>query len=128
MNTPRTLTRIIAGALLSGGVAVTGLGLAAGTARADAGNDHCSTRSGCYKGPGMRWCPGDYVFPDLAAVGWDMSVCHVYHSACTSATLQSCPDPNAIVEGPPPPPAPPIFHTKEECMQALGFLCVFAPG
>jgi hypothetical protein len=34
MNTPHNLKRIIAGALLSGGVAVAGLGLASGTAHA----------------------------------------------------------------------------------------------
>jgi hypothetical protein len=34
MNTVRNLNRIIAAALLSGGVAVAGIGLAAGTARA----------------------------------------------------------------------------------------------
>jgi len=35
VNTTRTLRKIIAGALLSGGVAVAGFGLAAGTAQAD---------------------------------------------------------------------------------------------
>ena len=57
MNIPHSLTLIIAGALISGGVAVAGFGLIAGAAQADP--DHCSTRTGCYKGPGMRWCPGD---------------------------------------------------------------------
>ena len=123
----RGITALATTLLVSGGLGLAGLGLGAGIAQADAGNDHCSTRSGCYKGPGMRWCPGDYVWPDLAGMGWDMSVCHVYHLACVSATLEACPDPNAIAEGPPPPPPPPIFRTKEECMQALGFLCVFAP-
>ena len=103
MNTPRILTRIIAGALLSSAVAVAGSGLTAGTAHADP-NDHCSTRSGCYKGPGMRWCPGDYVWPGLVATGWDLSVCHVYH-----LTFNDNNDPNGVAEGPgaPPPPPPP---------------------
>jgi hypothetical protein len=35
MNTPRALKRIIAGTLLSGGVAVAGLARAAGTAQAN---------------------------------------------------------------------------------------------
>jgi len=79
MNATHPLKRVIAGGLLSGGVAVAGVGLAADTAHAD--GDHCSTRSGCYKGPGMRWCPGDYVWPGLRATGWDLSVCHVYHGS-----------------------------------------------
>ena len=37
MNTPHTLKRIIAGALLSVGLAVAGLGLGAGAAGADPG-------------------------------------------------------------------------------------------
>jgi hypothetical protein len=55
------------GALLSGSVAAAGFGLAAGPAQADP--DHCSSRSGCYHGPGMRWCPGDYVWPGSRATG-----------------------------------------------------------
>ena len=102
MNTTRTVKRIIAGALLSGCVAVGGLGLTTGTAQAD--NDHCSTRSGCYKGPGMRWCPGDYVWPGLRATGWDLSVCHVYHEECPPGYYGGCPD--SIAEGPGPPPLP----------------------
>ncbi len=45
MNTTHALRRIIGGALLSGGVAVTGLGLAAGTAHATGGP--------------YEWCPGN---------------------------------------------------------------------
>jgi hypothetical protein len=47
MNTDCTLKRIMAGALLSG-VAVAGLGLAAGTAQALPG-----------PAPRYMWCPGD---------------------------------------------------------------------
>ena len=47
MNTPHTLTRIIDGALLSGGVAITGFGLATGTAQAEPGF-----------APLVYWCPG----------------------------------------------------------------------
>jgi hypothetical protein len=46
MNTTHTLKRIITGALLSGGIAVAGFGLAAGTAHADP------------IGP-KHWCPGE---------------------------------------------------------------------
>ena len=60
-----TLKRIIAGALLTGGVALADLGLSAGTAHAGA----------------FHWCPGDpppsrgsaHANPD-----WDMTVCHDY--------------------------------------------------
>jgi hypothetical protein len=72
MHTPHTLTRIIARAVLSGAAAVAALGLTAVSAQADP-NDHCSTRTGCYHGPGMRWCPGDYVWPGLVAKGCDAS-------------------------------------------------------
>ena len=122
MDTIHRLERVVAGALLSGGVALAGLAPAAGTAYAD---DHCSTRTGCYHGPGMRWCPGDYVWPGLRATGWDLNVCHVYHEQCPPGYYGGCPD--NIVEGPPPPPPPPVFRTREECLRALGLLCAFAP-
>jgi hypothetical protein len=65
--------RIIAGALLAGGVAVAGLGPGAGTAQA--GN--------------LRWCPGDPPPQALLPSGggwtpgpvnpdWDTTVCHDY--------------------------------------------------
>jgi hypothetical protein len=84
--------------LLSGGVAGV---VGAGTAQADP--DRCSTTGGCYKGPGMRWCPGDYVWPDLVATGWDLSVCHVYHYANLDNPNAG---PNQVNEGPPPPTPP----------------------
>jgi hypothetical protein len=49
MNTDCTMSRIIAGALLTGGIAVAGLGLAAGAAQANPPG--CSQYSAC-------WCPG----------------------------------------------------------------------
>jgi hypothetical protein len=52
MNATHNLKRIIAGMLLSGGVAVTGLGLAAGTAQATCnGVGICS----------IVWCPGQHL-------------------------------------------------------------------
>ena len=44
INTTRSLKRIIAGALLSGGIAAAGLGLASGAAQAN---------------NWIHWCPGD---------------------------------------------------------------------
>ncbi|CQD02225.1 hypothetical protein BN1232_00041 [Mycobacterium lentiflavum] len=55
-------TRIIAGAVVSGGVAAAGLGLAV-FATAD--------------GP-HYWCPGD-AMPASPGLTWDMTVCHQYH-------------------------------------------------
>jgi hypothetical protein len=68
--------RIIAGALLAGGVAVAGLGLGVGTAQASPGD--------------LRWCPGDpppkalQRMPDGSTIvttvnpAWDTNVCHDY--------------------------------------------------
>jgi hypothetical protein len=70
MTSTHNLRRIIAGTLLSGGVAVAGMGLAAGTAQAD-GN----------WGPPHHWCPGDRP-PQTGNQGevvWDNSVCHTYY-------------------------------------------------
>jgi len=116
MNIPHSLTLIIAGALISGGVAVAGFGLIAGAAQADP--DHCSTRTGCYKGPGMRWCPGDYVWPGLVATGLDLSVCHVYHLAILDNPNA---DPNAVADGPGPPRIP-IPSTPRQC-PPIAFMC-----
>jgi hypothetical protein len=120
------MTRIAlfaATALAAGGLGMAGLALAAGAAQADPVNDHCSTRSGCYKGPGMRWCPGDYVWPGLVATGWDLTVCHVYHEQCPPGEV-ACPD--FIAEGPPPPTPPALISTREQCEAILGFFCPVA--
>ena len=77
--------------LVAAGLSTAGLVLAAGTAQADPVDDHCSSRSGCYHGPGMRWCPGDYVWPGLVATGWDLNVCHVYHEECPPGYVASPP-------------------------------------
>ena len=69
MNTPHALRLIIAGTLLSGGVAVAGIGPAAGTAQAS-----CNAPGNC----SIVWCPGHSLpAPD---VKWDMSRCHTYYS------------------------------------------------
>jgi hypothetical protein len=120
MNTTPAPMRVVAGALLSTAIAVSGLALSAAAAHADP--DYCSTRSGCYKGPGDRWCPGDYVWPGLRATGWDLTVCHVYHEECPPGYYGGCPD--NIVEGPPPPAPPPII-SGERC-RAL-HICQYFP-
>jgi hypothetical protein len=83
MNTTHNLKRIISGALLSGALAVAGLGLAAGTAQAA-----CTPSGVC----SMQWCPGQpmpqgwFRGPNGAVrhvndVSWDMTVCHTYFNA-----------------------------------------------
>ncbi|HZU49818.1 MAG TPA: hypothetical protein VFA16_21565, partial [Mycobacterium sp.] len=71
MNTTHALKTIMVGALVSGGVAVAGVGLAAGTAHA-------------WGGP-FTWCPGqpmdEPTGPDRYGnhYSWDMSVCHTWY-------------------------------------------------
>ncbi|HEX3732240.1 MAG TPA: hypothetical protein VHU91_04875 [Mycobacteriales bacterium] len=92
MNTDCTLKRIIAGVVLTGGVAVAGLGLA-GAAQALPGTF-----------PRYMWCPGQpwqWLTPPPA--DWDMHVCHnvmSVHNADGSWRIAE--DPN------PPPPQPSI--------------------
>jgi hypothetical protein len=120
MSTTHTLKRIITGALLSGGIAVAGFGLAAGTAHADP------------IGP-KHWCPGEQPVPKTGnhitdPLNWDWNVCHTYYIVLpgqgnVSSMIWDGDDP------PGPPPSPPaIFHTQDECMRALGFICIFAPS
>jgi hypothetical protein len=84
METTLTVKRVIAGTLLSGGLAVAGVGLGAGIAQAD-------RPSGPY-----TWCPGQSMDrgqamdtpsgPDWTITPttkehfvWDMSVCHTWY-------------------------------------------------
>lgn len=69
MNTFRTLNRIITGTLLSGGVAVAGIALAAGIA--EAYPPGC-TQPSC-------WCPGQPL-PGHVVGDWDMTACHDWHN------------------------------------------------
>ena len=69
MNTTHTLKWIIAGTLLSGGVATGGFGLSAGTAQADPGG--CPSQYFC-------WCPGKPLPASGVPITWDMNVCHNY--------------------------------------------------
>jgi hypothetical protein len=70
INTTRRLKRIVAGALLFGGVAAAGLGLAAGTAQAT---------------NWIHWCPGDPPIGGTEVAyqidNWDYNVCHDYTHA-----------------------------------------------
>jgi hypothetical protein len=116
MNSTRTMKKVIAGALVSGGLALGALGLAAGTASADGD-----------WGPPKRWCPGEPLPPTGNHVtdpfrGWDMSVCHTYYYLYPGMGNVS----NMIWDGdnPPPKPAPPpALINKDNCQQILGIFC-----
>jgi hypothetical protein len=94
MHTACTLKRMIAGALLSGGLVSAGLGLSAGTAQAHP-NPACNDMAPC-----ETWCPGERL--PRGAPGWDMSVCHDWYYG---------PGPgHQVTEGiPPPKPIPPLW-------------------
>jgi hypothetical protein len=107
MNNRHYLTRIVAGALLSGGVAVGGAGLAAGMAHAqpapmvcqDPGSPPSPTNSCTY-----QWCPGSPVLKHMP--DWDRNTCHPWYFDKNSPVTDS-----TIIEGfpPPRPPSPPCI-------------------
>jgi hypothetical protein len=79
MDTARTPKKIIAAALLSTGIAVAGLGPAAGTAQSE------PAFPPQFNGPfpadnftvPHEWCPGQHLpMPDVV---WNMSVCHHWY-------------------------------------------------
>jgi hypothetical protein len=83
MNTPRTLKRFIAATLLPAGVALAGLGPAAGTAHAEVWCPPSSKVGAVCYGPN-QWCPGDSLFHLTQnhvanQINWDMNVCHTYY-------------------------------------------------
>jgi hypothetical protein len=110
MNTPHTLKRIIGGALLSGGVVVAGLGLAAGTAQAHPSPaplypGPLPTDNGDW-GPPHHWCPGQPL-PDTGnrvtdPLRWDMTICHTYYYTYPLGNVA-----RTIWDGDNPPPKPP---------------------
>jgi hypothetical protein len=95
MDTTRSLSKVIAGALLSGGLAVAGLGLTAATAQAQP--PVVPPMHGLFPEDGpvppgasgpYTWCPGDRIgvlHPDTGRGGpppdtnWDMSRCHTWY-------------------------------------------------
>lgn len=105
-----TLKKSIAGALLSGSVAVAGLGLGAGTAQAN---------------PGV-WCPGQ---PLVNFVGWDRSVCHHYDINASgyvdldTGVVYGWPGGPIRNTGPTPPPPPPP-NIADQCRGAP----IYLPG
>jgi hypothetical protein len=83
MNTPHSLKHVVAGTLLSGGLAVAGLTLAPARAHAEVWcPPNAMVGAVCY-GPN-QWCPGDSLFHLTQnhvadPINWDMSVCHTYY-------------------------------------------------
>jgi hypothetical protein len=73
---------------------------------------------GMLQGAGNAWCPGDYVWPGLAATGWDLTACHVYHEECPPGRRWL---PQQHRRGAPEPPA--IISTREQCEAILGIFC-----
>jgi hypothetical protein len=108
MSTTHSLKRIIAGALLSGGVAVAGLGLAAGTAQAERGFAPLSHDPFPEAIGPRQWCPGQEL-PQVgtddpqAQVHWDMNVCHTYYIVDPGLGNVA----SIIWDGPNPPANPP---------------------
>ncbi len=119
MKTPHTLKRIVGGTLLSGGVAVAGLGLNPDSAHAEV---WCppNTKLGpvCY-GPN-QWCPGDSLFHLTQnhvanPINWDMNVCHMYYyvpwgKGNVGYDIWDGPDPPGpptLIQAPPGLPPPP---------------------
>src|ERR1700757_3428387 len=62
--------------LVSGGLGMAGLVLAAGTAQANPGFAQSPCPFPAVRGP-YQWCPGDHL-PETDVV-WDMSVCHTWY-------------------------------------------------
>jgi hypothetical protein len=117
MQTTRTLKKLLAGAALSAGLAVAGVGLAAGPAMADNPD----------WGPAKHWCPGEPLPATGNHVtdpfrGWNMSVCHTYYYLYPGMGNVS----NMIWDGDNPPPKPqpqPGLINAQNCHQILGNLC-----
>jgi hypothetical protein len=110
MDTAHTVKKIIAGALLSGSVAVAGVALGAGTAQAVCTMTYplapqCAPPegpAGCYDSGicSQEWCPSGGAMRRMP--NWDMTVCHTYYFAPDSGL------PALIVQGQPPgSPLPP---------------------
>ena len=100
------ISRLATTVAVSGGLAMAGLGLAAGAAQADPN-----------QAVGYNWCPGEAL--PFSNIQWDMGVCHTYYMVpfgqgnVRMVDLQGNPLDSFIaadvpppVFAPPPPPAP----------------------
>jgi hypothetical protein len=125
MNT--SMKKAIAGALLSGGVAMAGLGLGAGTAQANAGFMPPMHGPLSANDP-WTWCPGDPMSgmnsrnhhggPGLD-VQWDMTRCHTWWGVLWGHGNVA----PGVWDGPDPPP--PEATQKPPC--GFPFMCSGTP-
>ena len=86
------ISRLTTTLLMSGGLGLAGLGLAAGTAQADAWGNH-------------QWCSGQALPQADAPIAWDMGVCHDWYY---QSVRDGAPSPSHVVEGVYANPCPPI--------------------
>jgi len=104
MKTNHNLNRFIVGALVSAGVAVASLGLAAGTAQAQPGLPFPTDDGGW--GPPRQWCPGQSLWITgnhvTNPVIWDNNVCHTYYMVDFGMGNVA----QNVWDGPNPPPKP----------------------
>jgi hypothetical protein len=124
----RRIVRSATTALVVGGLAVSGLGLTAGSAEAQPGPVPLGAWPGCPNdhpdGP-CRWCPGDPPVQTgnlrVNPVIWDEGVCHTYWYVYFGQGNVA----QNIFEGdtPPPPPPPLALINRDNCQQILGIFC-----
>jgi hypothetical protein len=77
MNTVQDVKRLVARALLSGGVAATALALMPVTAHARPAPAPTDCDPVCHG----SWCPGDSLPDSTTPINWDMNSCHDYHQS-----------------------------------------------
>jgi hypothetical protein len=105
----RMIVGLATTALVSGSLALTGLGVGAGVAQAERWCTPDAMVNGLCYGPN-QWCPGDSLFHLTQnhvanPVTWDMNVCHTYFYVPQDQGNVAW----GVYEGPTPPPpnAPP---------------------
>lgn len=122
--------KLIAAALLSGGLALADFGLTAAIAGAQPGPVPLDAWPGCPSdhpsGP-CHWFPGQPLPPTgnhvTNPVVWDNNICHTYYyvyfgQGNAAQNIWDGEDPP-----PPPPPPPPGLINKDNCQQILGIFC-----
>jgi hypothetical protein len=126
MNTTHRLKKFIAGTLLSGSVAIAGLGLGAGTAQADP-----------FAAQPNGWCPGEAL--PFNNIQWDMGVCHTWYTVpfgqgnvrmldlegnpLDSFISADIPAPMLTPPPPPPPPGPRPFCSPRGALIIIPPIC-----
>ncbi len=79
----KRIARVATTVIVSGGVALAGLGLATGTAQADPVWGPSYSGGNCPPGVGSctHWCPGDPAIPgtEFGILTWDPNICHDWY-------------------------------------------------